>query len=69
MEWLLDNLGTILITALLIVVVALIVRSLIKNKNSCSCGGGCGSCSMGCSCGSKNKEPEVIQFGHVDHKN
>ncbi|SCX12697.1 Virus attachment protein p12 family protein [Lachnospiraceae bacterium YSD2013] len=50
-----QNIGTIVISAGLIAVVALAVRSLIKDKKKgkSSCGGNCGSCSMGCACHSK----------------
>lgn len=53
-DWIMQNLGTILITAGLVFVVILSIRSLIKNKKqgkSC-CGGSCAGCSAGCSaCG------------------
>ena len=51
LEWLTANLGTILITAGLIVIVALIIRSIVRDKKAgiSSCGakcGGCGACAM-----------------------
>lgn len=55
LEWLSANIGTILITAGLIVIVALIIRSMIRNKKAgiSSCGakcGGCGACAMAGQC-------------------
>ena len=51
LEWIASNIGTILITAGLIVIVALIIRSIVKDKKAgiSSCGakcGGCGACEM-----------------------
>ena len=54
MNWITHNLGTILITLALIAIVALILRSLWKNRHqgcsSCggSCGGACASCPACC---------------------
>ena len=51
-SWIVDNLGTILITLVLIAVVAAIIRSLHKNhcagKTSCGCN--CAHCAMAGSC-------------------
>ena len=46
LEWLTANLGTILITAGLIVIVALIIRSIVRDKKAgiSSCGAKCGGC-------------------------
>lgn len=50
--WIVDNLGTILITLVLIAVVAAIIRSLHKNhcagKTSCGCN--CAHCAMAGQC-------------------
>ncbi|SES10666.1 FeoB-associated Cys-rich membrane protein [Lachnobacterium bovis] len=43
--------GTFVVGAILIGIVALIIRSMIKTKkagNSISCGGNCGKCNGGC---------------------
>lgn len=47
-----QNLGTIIVGALLLVVVTLIIRSMIKDKKAgkSSCGGNCAGCGMNCSC-------------------
>ena len=55
LEWLASNLGTILISAGLIVIVALIIRLIVKDKKAgiSSCGakcGGCGACAMAGKC-------------------
>ena len=46
LEWLAENIGTILITAGLIVIVALIIRSIVRDKKAgiSSCGAKCGGC-------------------------
>lgn len=43
------NLGTFIVLAGLIIVLAFIVRSMRKGKSSCGCGGSCGSCGSGSS--------------------
>ena len=52
--WISENLGTIVVSALLIVMIAGVVRGMIRNKkagkSTCGCGCGCGSCPMGGSC-------------------
>ncbi|MBP5250732.1 MAG: FeoB-associated Cys-rich membrane protein [Lachnospiraceae bacterium] len=50
-----ENIGTIIVSLILIAVVFFAVRSMIrsKKKGQCSCGGNCGSCSMGCACHKK----------------
>jgi hypothetical protein len=61
MEWFMENLGTIVIAAALILIVALIIRKMIRDKKNgksfcgcdcSSCGGSCGSCG-GCHTDSK----------------
>ena len=44
--WLAANMGTIIIALILLIIVALAIRSLVHgNKSSChSCGGSCHSC-------------------------
>ncbi len=51
MAWLAENIGTILVSLVLIVIVALIIRKMIRDrrqgKRSCSCGcEGCASRGM-----------------------
>ena len=52
--WFTDNIGTILISLLLIAIVAGIISSMIKDKkkgkHSCSCGGSCSQCHMCSAC-------------------
>ena len=52
LEWLSANWGTILVILVLAVVVALIVRTLIRDKKAgrSSCGAGCAGCAMKGSC-------------------
>lgn len=48
LTWLTENLGTILVTILLIVIVTAIIRNMIKDKKQgkVTCGGNCGACAM-----------------------
>jgi len=55
MEWLTQNIGTIVVAAFLVFIVVLVVRGMIKNKkkgggctcSDCShCAGGCAMCNM-----------------------
>ena len=48
LRWLSANLGTILISAALLVVVFLIIRYLLRQKKTgkSSCGAGCAHCAM-----------------------
>lgn len=52
MEWLLANIGTILITLILILTVAAVVRSLVRDKKQGKslCGGNCAHCKMCAAC-------------------
>ena len=50
--WFSENLATIIICAILVVIVALAVRSIVKNRRAgkTSCGCGCAGCAMSGSC-------------------
>lgn len=50
--WIAENIGTILVSAVLVAIVALIVRSLVKNKKKgkSSCGCNCAHCAMAGTC-------------------
>jgi len=52
LAWLLENIATIIICAVLTLVVAAIIVSMIKNKKKgkSSCGCGCADCPMSTSC-------------------
>ena len=52
LAWLSENIGTIVICALLVLIAAAILISLIKNKKKgrTSCGCGCSNCPMSSSC-------------------
>lgn len=53
--WISENIGTIFICLVLIVIVAAIIRSLIRDKKrgKSSCGAGCAHCAMSGSCHKK----------------
>ena len=55
--WIAENIGTILITAALVLIVALIARKLIKDKKKGkrSCGCNCAHCAMAGSCHPQKK--------------
>ena len=59
-EWIMGNLGTILITCFLILLVTGIIISMIKEKKQgkTSCGGNCAHCNM-CSAYRQTKEKSV----------
>ena len=52
LDFIVDNLGTILITVVLVTILASIVVKLVrdKRKGKSSCGGNCAHCALGCSC-------------------
>ena len=56
LTWLSVNLGTIVVSIILIAVVAAIVRKLVKDKRAgiSSCGGNCAHCNMCAACRKKN---------------
>ena len=60
MAWLTDNLGTIIVAAILAIIVALILRKMIRDRRagrrSCSCG--CEGCPGSTSCG---KRPAAVR--------
>lgn len=57
LQWIGANIGTILVGLVLLAVVALIVRSMLRDKKQgkSSCGGNCASCSA-CGCCRKKGE-------------
>ncbi|MGN0628241.1 MAG: FeoB-associated Cys-rich membrane protein [Oscillospiraceae bacterium] len=54
LEWITANLGTIVVSAVLVLVIGLIIARMIKNKKSgkpsCSCGCGCSECAFHSQC-------------------
>ncbi len=57
--WLAQNIGTVLVCAVLIAVFALLIRSLVrdKKKGKSSCCGGCAGCAMAGQCHGKGEIP------------
>ena len=66
MMWIAANLGTILISLFLVLLVAGIIRSIIKDKKmgKSSCGGNCAHCKM-CSACKNRTVPCHIKKGSV----
>ncbi|MBP3736798.1 MAG: FeoB-associated Cys-rich membrane protein [Lachnospiraceae bacterium] len=52
MSWLMNNMGTIVVLAILAAIVTGIIRVLIRDRKCgrSSCGAGCAHCAMGGSC-------------------
>ena len=69
LEWLTANLGTILISAGLLVVVILIIRYLLRQKKAgkSSCGAGCAHCAMHGQCHSQSCKHGTGQGGTWKH--
>ena len=58
MIWITENLATIIVSSVLILIVALVIVSMVKRKKNgtSSCGGNCSGCPMGGTC---HKESDV----------
>ena len=58
--WIQNHLGTILVSAVLILVLALAVRKLVRDRKAGkhSCGGSCAGCAMRDSCRNQTSQPE-----------
>ena len=52
MTWIMENLGTVLVSAGLLLIVALVIVKLIRDrkKGKTACGSGCAHCAMSGSC-------------------
>ena len=57
-SWLAQNIGTILISIVLIVLVTVIIRNMIRDKKmgKSTCGGSCASCKMCVACRQADKK-------------
>ena len=58
LQWISANIGTILISLVLLAVVALIIRSMMRDKKQgrSSCGGNCAGCHNKCADADKKKK-------------
>ena len=56
LQWISANIGTILISLVLLAVVALIIRSMVNDKKQgkSSCGGNCAGCAACGACNNKS---------------
>ncbi len=52
LTWILTNLGTLVVTMVLLAVVGLVIWGMLRDrrKGKCTCGCGCQNCSMGRAC-------------------
>lgn len=57
LAWIMENLATILISAVLVVIVAAVIAGMVrdKKKGKSSCGCGCSSCAMNGACHRKKE--------------
>lgn len=55
LTWIMENMATIIISAVLIIMVAAVIASMVrgKRKGRSSCGCGCAGCAMNGACHSK----------------
>ena len=56
--WMMENMATIIISAVLILAVAAVIVNMVRNKRrgKSSCGCGCAGCAMNGACHPKKKE-------------
>lgn len=57
LAWIMENLATILISAVLVVIVAAVIAGMVrdKKKGKSSCGCGCSGCAMNGACHRKKE--------------
>lgn len=64
LAWLSENIGTILIILVLAAIVALAIRSIVKDRKSgkSSCGGNCSACGAQCeACGQYDDYSDILE--------
>ena len=63
MNWMLENLSTIIVSAILIMIVCLILRSMHKDRvnGKSSCGNNCGGCALSEICHNDKKENPIVE--------
>lgn len=68
MGWLMDNLGTIFVTMVLVAIVTMIILKLVKDRKMgrSSCGCNCGNCKGHAGCGHSG---EHYKRGRLEWKN
>lgn len=55
MNWIMENIGTIITALILLFIIGMAVRSMIRKKKAGqTCGCGCSSCAMSGSCGKRS---------------
>ena len=65
MNWLIENLSTIIVSVILLFAVLLAINSIrkVKANGKSSCGGNCGSCGTGC----HSRTNSLVDSYHHDH--
>lgn len=61
LTWIMENMATIIISVILMIVVAAIIASMVRNKRKgkSSCGCGCAGCAMNGTC--HQEKPENME--------
>lgn len=65
MNWLIENLSTIIVSIILLIALFMAVRSIRHDKanGKSSCGGNCGSCGVEC-----HNTNNLVESYHRDHR-
>ena len=60
-EWIVGNISTVIISAVIVCIVALVIKRMIDNKKmgKSSCGCGCADCPMSGKCGANGKSTKT----------
>ncbi len=68
LAWIIENLSTLIISAILIAAVTAVVLSMIRGrkKGKSSCGCGCADCALRSSCHSEGNPSDNSQSRHIN---
>lgn len=68
LAWVIENLSTLIISAILIAAVTAVVLSMIRGrkKGKSSCGCGCADCALRSSCHSEGNPSDNSQSRHIN---
>ncbi len=68
LAWIIENLSTLIVSAILIAAVTAVVLSMIRGrkKGKSSCGCGCADCALRSSCHSEGNPSDNSQSRHIN---
>lgn len=68
LAWIIENLSTLIVSAILIAAVTAVVLSMIRGrkKGKSSCGCGCADCALHSSCHSEGNPSDNSQSRHIN---